>query len=386
LDEVTEGDLRALVRDGVPEGRSIEYKLELTVSSDEDRKEFLADVSSFANAGGGNIVFGVDESGGVAVGVPGLDCDLDAEILRLENLVRDGVAPRIPGLRSRAVRLASGKGVIMMRVPRSLARPHVVDFKNRWRFYGRASNGKHPMDVDEVRAAFVGSEAVADRARAFRAERLALIASGDAPTPLPQGAPRAVLHVLPLSAFDSPEEAAVDLEGGMRSGLLLPPGNGGFPRYNFDGVVSEGRSGEGFDSYAQLFRAGGVEGVTTEPFLSAGGQKRFGGERLEGFVIEALQQYLTLQRRLGVEPPVAVMLSLVSVRGYVIPGGSIRRVRPVDRDDLVVPEALVREDLGLDREGVERLLRPAFDAIWNACGYAGSLSFGPDGRWTGGYR
>ncbi len=381
--EVSEAHLRALVEDGVPEGRGIDYKLALPGTSADDKKEFLADVSSFANAGGGDIVFGVAESDGVPTGVPGLSADLDDAILRLEGSIRDGIAPRIQGIASRPVPLSGGKKALVLRVPRSLGRPHVVVFRNHWKFYTRSSNGKHQMDVDEVRAAFVGSEAVAERVRAFRLERLGLVASGGAPVLLPGGA-SAVLHVLPLSAFDSPAPPAVDLETGLRSGLL-PPGSGGTPRYNFDGIVCEGRAEGGPEAYAQLFRTGGVEGATVYPFGEEGGRRVIAIDLLEKFMIEALENYLGLQRRLGAGPPTLVMLSLLGVRGYEIPDGSRRRHPPVDRDDLLIPETLIREeDQGTDRPGAERVLRSAFDAVWNACGYPSSPNYLQDGRWAGG--
>ena len=46
----TRDDIDALVADAVKEGRTIEYKQAMPGGADADRKEFLADVSSFANA------------------------------------------------------------------------------------------------------------------------------------------------------------------------------------------------------------------------------------------------------------------------------------------------------------------------------------------------
>lgn len=381
IEKISEDHLRGLLEDEVPEGRGIDYKLALPGNSADDKKEFLADVTSFANSGGGDIVFGIDESGGVPTGVPGLSDDVDDAMLRLEGSIRDGIAPRIQSVASR-IPLSGGKKALVLRVTRSLGRPHVVVFRNHWKFYTRSSNGKHQMDVDEVRAAFVGSEAVAERVRAFRLERLGLVASGGAPVLLPGGA-SAVIHVLPLTAFDSPAPPAVDLEAGLRSGLL-PPGSGGTPRYNFDGIVCEGRAEGGAEAYAQLFRSGGVEGVTAHPFAEEGGRRLIAMDLLESFMIEAVENYLGLQRRIGAGPPVLVMLSLLGVRGYEIPGGSGRRHRPADRDDLLVSETLIREDASdAARPGADRVLRSAFDAVWNACGYPSSPNYLQDGRWAG---
>lgn len=53
-----EADLLALVQDQAFEDKHLEYKLTLPGGSNDDKKEFLADVSSFANADGGIILYG----------------------------------------------------------------------------------------------------------------------------------------------------------------------------------------------------------------------------------------------------------------------------------------------------------------------------------------
>ncbi len=382
IEEIAEAHLRALIQDGVAEGRDIDYKLALPGTSADDKKEFLADISSFANAGGGDLVFGVDESAGLPTVVRGLADDLDDAMLRLESSIRDGVAPRIQGVRSHPVPLSSGKGALVLRVPRSFARPHVITFRNHWKFFTRSSNGKHQMDVDEVRAAFVGSEAIAERVRAFRADRLGRVVAGEGAAAL-EGSARAVLHVAPLSAFDSPLPL-VDLgteDDAMRD--LRPPSNGRFPRYNFDGLVSEGRhAGRGVVSYAQLFRSGVVETVDATPFLED--ELTIVANELEEYTVEALKRYLRLQRVLGVSSPVAVMFSLVGVGGYSIAhsSNSPGYIRPVDRDDLVVPEVLLESGPDAEDREVGLALKGIFGAVWNACGYAESPNFYDDGRWA----
>lgn len=54
FDSIEKEDICALVTNQVTEKRNLEYKQELPQRSDKDSKEFLADVSSFANAGGGD--------------------------------------------------------------------------------------------------------------------------------------------------------------------------------------------------------------------------------------------------------------------------------------------------------------------------------------------
>ncbi len=59
-----EEDLQALVDNSVLECKTIEYKQALPSNSESGKKEFLADVSSFANASGGDLIYGVSESKG----------------------------------------------------------------------------------------------------------------------------------------------------------------------------------------------------------------------------------------------------------------------------------------------------------------------------------
>jgi predicted HTH transcriptional regulator len=60
IDALTKQDIDALIANSVSEGRNIEYKEELPGGSDEQKREFLADASSFANAGGGDLILGAE--------------------------------------------------------------------------------------------------------------------------------------------------------------------------------------------------------------------------------------------------------------------------------------------------------------------------------------
>lgn len=61
IDDITEEDLQLLVDDQISERKTIEYKISIPGNSDSERKEFFADVSSFANSEGGILVYGIEE-------------------------------------------------------------------------------------------------------------------------------------------------------------------------------------------------------------------------------------------------------------------------------------------------------------------------------------
>src|SRR5271169_6660190 len=89
IDQITEADLSDLVSTGVAERKTFDYKQQLPDMNDAGKRELLADVSSFANTAGGDIVFGVTESAGAPTGIPGVQIgDTDQEILRFESSIR----------------------------------------------------------------------------------------------------------------------------------------------------------------------------------------------------------------------------------------------------------------------------------------------------------
>jgi predicted HTH transcriptional regulator len=62
LVQCNEADLLALIP-GELEGKTLEYKRDQVGKTEADRKEFLYDASSFANALGGHLIFGMDLDG-----------------------------------------------------------------------------------------------------------------------------------------------------------------------------------------------------------------------------------------------------------------------------------------------------------------------------------
>jgi len=389
LESIEESDLRALVDNQVPESRTIEYKESLPGNSDSDKKEFLADVSSFGNAAGGHLIFGIRERSGVPSELCGLqNINADAEIMRLENIIRDCIEPRIPGVSMRTVPLQTSGVAIIIRIPRSWALPHMVTFKGHSKFYSRNSAGKYPLDVSELRAAFALSETTTERIRSFRTARLSKIVAGETPVSLDE-VPRIVLHIIPFGAFDP--AARFDVSSLARdTGRLQPIYTEGWNRrHNFDGFLTYGQfpKSASAHSYLQIFRNGSIEAV--EAFLLRNREKE--GNRTipsityERELLQALPRLLSIQKQLGVEPPLFIMLSLLGVSGYIMAVNRSRfwlgrdDIHPIDRDALLVPEVVVES---FDCDPAE-VMKPVFDAVWNAAGWPRSMNYDETGKWVG---
>jgi Schlafen, AlbA_2 len=381
FDSIAEDDLQDLVTQRRVEQKTLEYKLLLKIGSDGDKKEFLGDVSSFANAAGGYLLYGIKEVDGAPTDIPGLElANPDETVRTVDNIIRDGLQPRLtPIATTRAVPLKSGRFALVIHVPRSWNAPHMVIYKYKEspRFLSRTSNGKYPFDVGEIRTAFLRSEAVADRIRNFRADRIARIVAGEFPTPAPLAdAPKLVLHVVPLGAFDA--GANVDVSRGTEDtalqGLLKPLGELSLTqRFNLDGYLTFSRHRDLENrlqpprAYAQLFRNGCIESVGAAMLSLSERDRRIPSVAFEKYTLESLADYLKALERLGAEPPYFVMLSLIGVAGYEMAVGQglfAGEGSPIDRDVLVIPEALIEtHDAKLSQA-----MKPSFDAVWNAAG------------------
>ncbi len=376
-DLITEADLLDLIETKTSEGKDIDFKLLLPGKADGDRREFLYDVSSFANTLGGYLVFGMEESEGAATALHGLpDINPDEEIRRLEEMARDGIRPPIPGIQTAAVRLAVGSTAIVMSIPKSWNPPHQVTYQKSFRFYARDTNGKYQLDVDELRSVFVQSEGIAERMQQFRVNRISKIVAGDTLTTLPQGA-RVITHLLPLSAFG--RVADVDLRLFGRDPRLFVPLTAGisYSRFNADGFAAWSEV-----AYAQAFRSGCLEVVSvySGPDQSKNPQQFLPSVAFESRIFAQLKSGKEMLQSLSIGCPVVAMVSFVGIKGWRMRLSPAYATSPhdvFDRDPLLLSEILIET---FDRPSVAEA-RPIVDAVWNAAGWPGSPHYGEDNQW-----
>ena len=77
-DAISANDIVSLVANQTPERKTLEFKEKLPEGTDKAKKEFLADVCSFANAEGGYIVYGIRErraADGQPTGIAEASCE-----------------------------------------------------------------------------------------------------------------------------------------------------------------------------------------------------------------------------------------------------------------------------------------------------------------------
>jgi hypothetical protein len=381
LSEITEVHLQGLIAAEAAESLYIEYKLKSYGGTDEQRKELLADISSFANAQGGDLVIGMTAARGVPTGFQAYTGDADSERLRLESMARDGLDPRISGLQTRAIALAGGGVAIVVRVPRGLHGPHRIIYKSSNRFWMRSSAGKFEPNVEELRQLFTAGAQRRERILAFHQERVQKILAGKAPVPISKENALLVMHVVPFNALDATNAVPSRNLSAMMPDL--PPMARSSPRHvvaNFEGFVG----GSNADpppteqrAYVQLFRNGTVESVAA---LSSGVQMTM---NLEGFIVRSAGLYANTLNAGKVGPPYVVVLSLVRAGDTSFVTGQYRSATPVpsDRDDYHFPEVVLPTAPTNDAE-TGPPLRPILDHLASLAGEVGTPTFDGSGQYT----
>ncbi|MDD2755346.1 MAG: ATP-binding protein [Methanothrix sp.] len=384
-DQITKEDIEVLISNEIGESRTLDYKEQLPGRKDNDKKEFLADISSFANASGGYILYGISEKrspDGKKTGLPEIaqglaDIIIDEEIRRMDGLIINGIEPRIIGVRIRAIDGFLKGPIIIIFIPKSWNSPHMVTLQTTSRFYSRNNAGKYPLDLMEIRSAFLFSETLPERIRRFRDDRIAKIIASETPIQL-NPHPKIVLHILPISSFDPLYQ--VDLRSPKNIDLMrqLAPiyVMGWNPRYNFDGFLNYNEP----NSYVQLFRNGSIEAVDSFLLAEKSSEKLIPGVAFEREVIASTRNYLKIENELGFQPPVFIILSITGIKDYKILAGQgyYYIYKPsIDRDILILPEAVI-ESYEVD---IAEALRNSFDALWQAAGWEHSINYDENGKW-----
>ncbi|PIV83730.1 MAG: ATP-binding protein [Candidatus Moranbacteria bacterium CG17_big_fil_post_rev_8_21_14_2_50_44_12] len=381
LDKIDISDLKQLQSNAVSEGKTIEYKKLLPTNSYADRKEFLADISSFSNASGGDLIFGILEENGSPKSIDGLEIEnVDEEIRKYENIIRDGIEPRII-FATRAVNVSGKKNIFIFRVNKSWVEPHRVIYEGHDKFYSRNSAGKYALDTNELKSAFNLSQTLTEQINKFKTERITQLISDNLPLLFYDGG-KIVLHLIPLESF-SPNYR-IDLNPIINEPAKLKPiyASGWSYRINLEGVLSySGGRNDKSHSYIQLYRNGIIEAVEGL-MLSAEREKKYiPSVAYEIELIKSLREFLNLTKELGINMPIVIFLTLIGVNGYEM---AVDRMRfwgdyyKIDKDILQLPETLI-ESYNTEPKDI---LRPMFDLVWNACGFKRSYNFDEAGNWT----
>ena len=384
--EITEQHLKNLVTSKVTEGdRTLEFKQDIKIGTDSEKRELCTDVVSFANGAGGLMLHGIRAENGVAVEVLGLAIsNMDGLILQTEQILHAGISPRLPWVKVFPISLANGRIVVAIKIPRSAIAPHAAGKEGVFRFFTRGTNGKLPMDIPQVRSSFLLSEGLRERLRSFRAERMGRIVANDGIASLTPGH-KLILHLIPLGSLADPVEYNIaPFHSYTQQDLVVLGCQGSHGReFNLDGIADVYRKNDAVDAegYVQLFQTRIVEAVDSDLVF----MKTFGGEQYvnsisavfaQSQLIVGITRYLSILRQLQVEAPVYILVSMMGMRKLAMWTSNHHKIPKLcDRDDLIFPEIPVF-DLTAEPHVI---LRPVFDGLWRTFGCSNCPWYNADG-------
>lgn len=220
--------------------------------------------------------------------------------------------------------------------------------------------------------------------RALHLQRLESIEQGLTPIPL-ASTPTVVLHIVPATALDPLFCVPLDL---VESLGMLPMTSSSRPRtrYCLDGLVKYRAEPDATSSYVMMLRAGVIESVANAQLDRHGFYAPWQTELL---VLRRLNDYVRLLRQLRATTPVSIWLTLTGMAGIHTPLlSTLQELEAQEAADcplaygdvrLTLPMIAVDYfDAKLD-PGV--LMRPAFDALWQAFGHTKSHSYDQAGNW-----
>lgn len=173
VSQLTEEDIQSLVDNKERESSVLEFKQEIS-GTDREKKEIAKDISAMANAEGGYFIVGIKEKDSQAEAITGTAKTIGNQPVEawIESVLITNIRPRI-AIAPKVVLLQSNpdKVIIVIRIPQSPKRPHMVISEGRNAYYTRHNYQASFADEHEVRSMFIESKISDDEMKKFLGSR-----------------------------------------------------------------------------------------------------------------------------------------------------------------------------------------------------------------------
>ena len=275
VDKIEQAEIERLVQNQVSENKSLDYKRELNIDSDKDKKEFLFDITSLYNSEGGCLIYGIEEAkdqNGQNTGIPekivGLPANnMDKLFQKIEDVVRSNTEPSINSLALKTIDI-NGDLILIIGVSKGLGLPAMVTFKQTNKFYRRRNTGKYSVDVYELNQMFMQHQVLKERAEHFRQDRIDKVISQKV-FPNLNTIGSFFIHIVPFTFLSDNLIDFTKADSMNLSTVMKPMYTTGWDHmHNLDGYAtfSTSHNRQEIDGYDQVMRAGLITGrqSTTE--------------------------------------------------------------------------------------------------------------------------
>ncbi len=386
---VTEGAIGFLEDNQVPEGSTLDYKLDLNLC-DKGKKELLKDICGFANAQGGHLIIGVKESEDGKLlfnGVEHVDKFNDEFFSTISGLVRNSIEPPYPFISHDKISY-KGKIFFVITAPKSIYSPHRISQGKERAFYMRVNNITTMMSLNEIKNSFLVGHYYAEWAMDFIRKRiLSILGNIELPVSL-RGKARAVVHIVSESSFndniyfpikdylnDNNHVFYTDNFNPLLSNSISTKLNlDGFVKY---AVVSE----EGVRSYVQVFRNGAIESVASHCF--AEDRQLIPHVKIEKEIFEKVLNYMGSLSKSPSYFPCYLSVSLLNTKGFRMLTdirSDSSEIECISRDNLITEPTRIEE---YDLSKIKKAVVQQFDLFWNECNKEKSPNFNDVCEWIG---
>ncbi len=389
INDINEDDIKRLRDNSIAESKILDYKMELKISTDEEKKEFLADVTAMANTEGGVIIFGIEEgkdgagkNTGIASNIVGISVpNKDKLLQQIEDTIRSNTDPKINTIGIRFIEV-DGAELFLIGINKFISLPHMMTYKSSNKYYKRRNTGKYLVDSNELYELFMNNYLLKERANNFVKERVIEIREGHLFQNLDLIG-SFFLHIIPIGHIGN---NLIDLASIKNTEFLQlrmrPLMSGGWEHnFNLDGFMTYSTYDKKVHSFTQLFRDGILEFYTSDFHSkdeSKGDMFQINGAYIEGLVVESITKAFEVYTEFKIEGPYAIFINLFDTENGVLVGDSriwSYRATLIGRNSIFLPSIVLQSNtVNLWEE-----LKPMFDILWQAGGYPKSPYYKENG-------
>ena len=139
-------DLNNLITLEIQENLHLDYKDSRSLAKDK-RDEIVKDISAFANADGGMLIFGIREKDHLPDSLDDGVANQDISREWIEQILQSNITPPIVGIEILQIPISAVKSYFVIQVPKSYRGPHQASDK---KYYKRYNFKSSPMDHYEI--------------------------------------------------------------------------------------------------------------------------------------------------------------------------------------------------------------------------------------------
>lgn len=367
--DITYKDIQDLIENSISESKTLDYKLQFPQNlNDSEKKELLADISSFTNTLGWDLIFGIKEKEWVAKEIIWCDIEnLDNWKLKLESIIRTGIEPRI-NYEIKEIKLDDLKYIIILRIKESFIKPHWISYQNNHKFYLRSSTWKYESELSELKDLFLSTDQISNKINAFKLKRLNTIEINDSYMQFNDGL-KIIIHIVPINS-----QQIINLFDDKGLNSSFPPiyASGRNHRVNIDGFLTYSPNG---NSYTQIYKNWSIEVVRSQ-----NNSDKIYYTWYEEEIINYIKQCLENLTKIWMSYPFYLSLCFLDISWYSLKRSNFHSLEhwySYDKNLLDTWNVIIN-----NIDNIEKKIKPLFDVIWNAFWYIHSRNYDKNWNWT----